>query len=498
MPQKLTKEEFIEKAIKIHGSKFDFSDIEYINSKTHIDVLCTVHGIFKSMPNYILSGRGCPICGIKSRSLKLRSNTEEFINSANEIHNNIYNYDEVNYEGAGKKVKIKCSIHGLFEQTPREHLQGSDCYKCGIIKRSLSKKMSLNEFKKQCNKKYNNRFNYDDIVFNLLTDKINLICPDHGPFQTRASTHMHRGSGCYKCGMKNASLLRKTPLHEFKEHCSKKYNNRFNYDNVVFDYTKDKINLICPDHGPFQTIVSTHMHRGSGCNKCAFFSTSVRCKKTQEEVIEGFRNIHGNTFSYSKVEYKDTHSPVIIICLHHGEFKISPCHHLRGTGCSNCKNKTEGKLKIFLEENLLFEIETQFKLEECKRITYLPFDFCIEELKIIIELDGDQHFVQVSNWSSPEYTQLKDKYKMQKALNNGYTIIRVLQDDVCFDKNNWKENLLKAIENIYNKPQAVYICENNEYTEFKEFMEDGIEILREELIEFNEFDEFDEFDELND
>ena len=78
---------------------------------------------------------------------------------------------------------------------------------------------------------------------------------------------------------------------------------------------------------------------------------------------------------------------------------------------------------------------------------------------------------------------------MQKALNNGYTIIRVLQDDVYFDKNNWDENLLKAIENIYNKPQTVYICENNEYTEYKEFMEDGIEILREELIEFNEFDE---------
>ena len=71
-----------------------------------------------------------------------------------------------------------------------------------------------------------------------------------------------------------------------------------------------------------------------------------------------------------------------------------------------------------------------------KNNRYMPYDFVIEEYKVIIELDGIQHFKQVSNWDSPEETQLRDKYKMEKANANGYSVIRILQDDVYNDKYN--------------------------------------------------------------
>ena len=67
---------------------------------------------------------------------------------------------------------------------------------------------------------------------------------------------------------------------------------------------------------------------------------------------------------------------------------------------------------------------------------YLPFDFILEEQKIIIELDGNQHFVQVNNWANPEETLKRDKYKMKKANDNGYSVICVRKMNIKFFKNN--------------------------------------------------------------
>ena len=76
----------------------------------------------------------------------------------------------------------------------------------------------------------------------------------------------------------------------------------------------------------------------------------------------------------------------------------------------------------------------------------MPFDFLIEKYKIIIELDGRQHFEQVSNWENPKNVQKNDMHKMKKAIHNGYTIIRLLQNDVYNNKNNWKKNLIDNIK----------------------------------------------------
>jgi hypothetical protein len=108
----------------------------------------------------------------------------------------------------------------------------------------------------------------------------------------------------------------------------------------------------------------------------------------------------------------------------------------------------------------------------------LPYDFAIEENKIIIELDGLQHFVQVSNWNSPENIQQRDKYKMKQANDNGYSVIRILQEDVYYDKYNWldelKENIKKVI--IEEKIQNIYICKKNEYSVYNVENQGNIDI----------------------
>nr|WNL49517.1 hypothetical protein MarFTMF_001 [Marseillevirus sp.] len=89
----------------------------------------------------------------------------------------------------------------------------------------------------------------------------------------------------------------------------------------------------------------------------------------------------------------------------------------------------------------------QFKVSWCKnpeKNTFLPFDFCVS--KTIIELDGRQHYEQVSNWQSPELIQKSDRYKEECAIQNGYSVLRILQDDVWSDKIDWKKLLLEHIK----------------------------------------------------
>jgi very-short-patch-repair endonuclease len=139
-------------------------------------------------------------------------------------------------------------------------------------------------------------------------------------------------------------------------------------------------------------------------------------------------------------------------------------NHIRGAGCPFCVNKTEAKLyeQMFpLYPTLII----QFKQDWCKNIQYLRFDFCIPESKIIIELDGRQHFQQVSNWKTPEEHLIRDKYKERCANDNGYSVIRLLQEDVFYDTYDWIKELRETIDQIksWNDIANVYLCKNDEY-----------------------------------
>jgi very-short-patch-repair endonuclease len=135
--------------------------------------------------------------------------------------------------------------------------------------------------------------------------------------------------------------------------------------------------------------------------------------------------------------------------------------------CPYCVNKTE--LMLFTKLVIYYStLKRQFKVEWCKNIKHLPFDFVIEERKIIIELDGKQHFEQIGNWSSPEETRMNDIFKMKCANENGFSVIRILQKDVYKNKYDWLNELILNIEKITNENgvQNIYMCKNNEYKDF--------------------------------
>lgn len=131
-----TNKEFIADARKIHGDKYDYSKVEYKNNKTKIVITCPIHGDFLQSPNSHLKGRGCKKCGIERTVLKEKSTKEKFIEKSIKIHGDKYDYSKVNYINNKTKVCIICPEHGEFWQVPNNHLTGYGCERCGVeIKR---------------------------------------------------------------------------------------------------------------------------------------------------------------------------------------------------------------------------------------------------------------------------------------------------------------------------------------------------------------------------
>ncbi|QYB17500.1 hypothetical protein PV-S19_0136 [Pacmanvirus S19] len=160
-----------------------------------------------------------------------------------------------------------------------------------------------------------------------------------------------------------------------------------------------------------------------------------------------------------------TKDKYLFICEYGHEFEISLDHIVHSKNwCNRCPKKTEAKLYEKLI-NYGYEIKGQANFDWCRSMEskkFLPFDFLIEEYKIIVELDGNQHFKQISNWRTPEEQQKIDLYKMDCANKEGYTIVRIYQEDVLYDCNNWWEKLESHFY-IHNIPTKVFISSGNQY-----------------------------------
>lgn len=119
----LTKELFIEKSKLKHGDRYYYPS-DYINSKTHIEIGCVIHGLFLQTPNRHLAGRGCPTCN------DVKLTYEKFVNKAKLVHGDKYDYSLVDYKNNRSKISIICPIHGVFKQNPSDHLNGCGCKIC--------------------------------------------------------------------------------------------------------------------------------------------------------------------------------------------------------------------------------------------------------------------------------------------------------------------------------------------------------------------------------
>ena len=198
MAKKLTQEQFIEKAIEVHGIKYDYSNVNYINTRTKIVVICKIHGEFQQAPQDHIQGKGCSKCASEFTANLLSSNTKEFIFKSKQIHMNFYDYTKTNYINAYSKVAITCPIHGDFEQKAMHHLQGCGCKQCGIEASSKILTSNTKEFINKANIVHNTKYDYN--LTNYVKEKIKVIitCLIHGEFKQSPDCHL-QGQGCPSC-----------------------------------------------------------------------------------------------------------------------------------------------------------------------------------------------------------------------------------------------------------------------------------------------------------
>ena len=178
MSQKKTTEQFIEEARKIHGSKYDYSKVNYVNNKIKVEIICPEHGSFFQTPhNHLSLKRGCSEC-----SGNRKSSTEQFIEKAKKIHGNKYDYSKVNYIDNKTKVEIICPKHGSFFQTPGGHLQGHGCCYCNTSRGEKAVENFLIENKIQFNsqKKFSDCRDKYSLPFDFYLPELNIIIEYNG------------------------------------------------------------------------------------------------------------------------------------------------------------------------------------------------------------------------------------------------------------------------------------------------------------------------------
>jgi len=134
--------------------------------------------------------------------------TESFIERCKDTHKDTYDYSITHYEKMTTNVDIICKVHGKFSQRPDTHLLGAGCPKC---KRNRGgKRISLNVFKEYCADLHDNKYDYSQVKYRSIAEKVTIICPEHGEFKQVAANHK-RGQGCPYCA---ASRRPKTKLRE--------------------------------------------------------------------------------------------------------------------------------------------------------------------------------------------------------------------------------------------------------------------------------------------
>jgi len=194
----------------------------------------------------------------------------------------------------------------------------------------------------------------------------------------------------------------------------------------------------------WETAVYSRTSQGCGCPHCSNRKQTcehVSIMYTNPEIVKEWNPTKNGNLKPSDF-MKSSQEKIWWICKKGHDFQTriyKRCY--RGQGCPHCTHKTELKLYDYLK--ILYpDIKQQLKLDNCKLKKHLPFDFYIPNLKVIIELDGGQHFKQVRNWATPEDAIKRDVFKMQKANKEGYKVIRIFQEDVYNNDSKWLDKHL--------------------------------------------------------
>ena len=185
---------------KVHGDKYDYSLVDYVNYNTKVKIICSKHGVFLKSPKMHLDGNGCNECyNFKRKYLKEENKRflgkDGFIQKAKKVHGDKYDYSLVEYNNNRTYVSIICPIHGKFVQKALKHLQGHRCPKC-----YGTHLYSTEEFVEKAKKVHGDKYDYSLVDYKGALIKVKIICNNcKNIFEQRPTGHINLYYGCPVC-----------------------------------------------------------------------------------------------------------------------------------------------------------------------------------------------------------------------------------------------------------------------------------------------------------
>lgn len=205
----MNTEEFIKRAREVYGDEYDYSKTEFKDWNTKVIVTCKVHGDFAISPrNHIYRHHGCSDCRSRHISEAKKFSQDWFLNEAKKIHGDKYDYSIAKYNGIDKEVEIICKKHGMFKQTPYNHINKKcGCSQCRYDSLSSKYRLKIGELQKSFRNIHGDKYKYPYLESEYTNNRshITIVCPIHGEFKQLAMKHL-QGQGCQYC---NESRLEK-------------------------------------------------------------------------------------------------------------------------------------------------------------------------------------------------------------------------------------------------------------------------------------------------
>lgn len=384
---------------------------------------------------------------------------DRFIERSKEKFGDKYDHSLVEYKDSTSKVAIRCNEHDLvFYQSPSEHLRGKNgCDAC-----KTKKPYDTDSFINRSKEVHGNKYDYSETYYENSTKKVTIICPEHGSFEQTPINHM-RGQGCPDCGTLKSNKPKKYSADDFIKKAKKVHGDKYDYSKVNYKDSTQKVIIICNEHGEFTKSPSKHL-RGQGCPNCSIDLKKKKLNYDVHEFIELSKQIHGDKYDYSNVEYINSHEKVKIICPEHGQFEQRPNGHLSGHGCQNCTSSvsnSEIEINDFLKDNGVDTITSSMSV-----IPPYQLDIYIPSHDLAIEFNG-------LYWHN-ELSIDKDYHlkKTKECEGKGIELIHIFEDEWIYRSDVVRSILLNKLgltsNKLYGRKCFVHEITTSEAREFCE------------------------------
>ena len=449
MTKKSNTKEFKEKVRSLVAKEYEVLG-EYINSRIKIKMLHKKCGYeYEVAPDAFLRGNRCPKC-----SGKLQKTTIQF---KQEVFNLVGDEYIVLSDYINSKIKIKvrhkeCGYE--YKVAPNSFLRGRRCPKC-----SGKMKKTNEQFKQEVFDFAGDEYIVLDEYINNST-KIRILHNTCGFKYETTPNHFLSGRRCPKCGgtlKKNTEIFKKEVINLV----GKEYTVLGEY---IDSATKIKIKHNKCKHE--YEVTPAGFLRGNRCPKC-----SGKMKKTTEIFKKELFDLVGDEYTIlgkyagNKIKIKIKHNKCGF------EYNVKPNVFLTGSRCPKC-NQAKGEEMIHRFLNKMgFKIKMQFKLEDCKNIQPLPFNFAIfngDKLKTLIEYDGQQHFQPIKHFGGLE--TLKERKKNDEIKNkyceeNQIPLIRISYKDFDNIESILEKKLKLRHQDVIKRSKEFKLKHVSSYTE---------------------------------